>query len=39
LASPAPGDAKAPQPAAPRKQPPKSAMERQLDLIKNIPGQ
>jgi hypothetical protein len=29
----------APKPAAPRKEPPKSAMERQLDLIRNIPGQ
>ena len=38
-ASPARGDAKTAKPAAPRKDPPKSAMERQLDLIRNIPGQ
>jgi hypothetical protein len=38
-ATPAPDAAKAAKPAAPRKEPPKSAMERQLDLIRNIPGQ
>jgi hypothetical protein len=38
-ASQTPSKAKAPKPAAPRKEPPKSAMERQLDLIRNIPGQ
>jgi cell division septation protein DedD len=38
-ASQTPSKAKTPKPAAPRKEPPKSAMERQLDLIRNIPGQ